>query len=45
MPLSDDGATVNQVFVAQVFLYVEQDTRNRHFLVARPYKEIAHAVL
>jgi hypothetical protein len=45
MPLSDDGTTVNQVFVAQVFLYVDQDTRNHHFLVARPYKEIAHALL
>jgi hypothetical protein len=45
MPLSDDGVSVNQVFVAQVFLYVDQDTRNHHFLVTRPYKEITHALL
>jgi hypothetical protein len=45
MPLSDDGATVNQMFVAQIFHYVDQKTRDQHFLVGRPYKEIAHALL
>ena len=45
MPLSEDGATVGQVFVAQVFLHVDQNTRDKHFVVARPYKEITHAKL
>lgn len=45
MPLSDDGEAVNLVFVMQVFLYIDQATRDRHFIDARPYKEIAHALL
>jgi hypothetical protein len=45
MPLAEDGETVNVVFVVQVFFYIEQATRNRHFIEARPYKEIAHALL
>ena len=45
MPLSEDGATVSQVFVAQVFLHIEQNTRDQHFVVARPFKEIAHVLL
>jgi hypothetical protein len=45
MPLSADGERVNVVFVMQVFLYLDQATRDRHFIDARPYKEIAHAVL
>jgi hypothetical protein len=45
MPLAEDGETVNVVFVVQVFFYIEQSTRNRHFIEARPYKEIAHALL
>lgn len=45
MPLAEDGKTVNVVFVIQVFLYIDQATRNRHFLEARPFKEIAHVVL
>jgi hypothetical protein len=45
MPLSDDGAAVNLVFVMQIFLYIDQATRERHFIDARPYKEIAHSLL
>ena len=45
MPLSDDGDAVNLVFVMQIFLYIDQATRDRHFIDARPYKEIAHALL
>ncbi len=45
MPLSEDGERVNMVFVVQVFLYIQQSTRERHFLDAPPYKEIAHALL
>jgi hypothetical protein len=45
MPLSPDGETVNMVFVIQVFLYIDRATRERHFVDARPYKEIAHTLL
>jgi len=45
MPLSEDGTAVNQVFVVQVFHYVEQKTRDQHFIVSRPHKEIAHSLL
>lgn len=45
MPLSDDDQAVNLVFVMQIFLYIDQATRDRHFIDARPYKEIAHALL
>jgi hypothetical protein len=45
MPLSEDGTTVNQVFVAQIFHYVEQKTRDQHMLVGRPHKEIVHVLL
>ena len=45
MPLAEDGETVKMVFVMQVFFYIDQATRNRHFIEARPYKEIAHALL
>ncbi len=45
MPLSEDGETVNMVFVIQVFFYIDQMTRERHFVEARPYKEIAHILL
>ncbi|HEX9464812.1 MAG TPA: PAS domain-containing protein [Alphaproteobacteria bacterium] len=45
MPLSEDGESVNLVFVMQVFLYLDQATRDRHFIDARPYQEIASAVL
>jgi hypothetical protein len=45
MPLSDDGSTVNQVFVVQVFLYVDQKTRDQHFIVDRPFKQIVRVRL
>jgi hypothetical protein len=45
MPLSDDGESVNIVFVVQVFFYLDQATRSRHFLDAPPYREIVHVVL
>jgi hypothetical protein len=45
MPLSRDGEHVDQVFVAQVFLHIDQNTRDQHFIIARPFKEILHALL
>jgi hypothetical protein len=45
MPLSADGKTINMIFVIQVFLYIDRATRERHFVEARPYKEIAHVLL
>jgi hypothetical protein len=45
LPLAEDGETVNMVFVVQVFFYIDQATRERHFIDARPYKEIAHVLL
>ena len=45
MPLSPDGETVNMIFVIQVFFYIDRATRERHFVEARPYKEITHALL
>jgi hypothetical protein len=45
MPLAEDGETVNMVFVVQVFFYIDRATRDRHFIEARPYEEIAHALL
>jgi hypothetical protein len=45
MPLSEDGETVNMVFVLQIFLYIEQGTRERHFLDSPPYREILHVLL
>jgi hypothetical protein len=45
MPLSEDGDSVNMVFVMQVFFYIDQMTRDRHFIEARPYKEIEHILL
>lgn len=45
MPLSEDGETVNIVFVLQIFLYIEHATRERHFLDSPPYREIAHVLL
>ena len=45
LPLAEDGETVNMVFVMQVFFYIDQATRERHFIDARPYKEIAHVLL
>jgi hypothetical protein len=45
MPLSEDGGSVNMVFVVQVFFYIDPATRERHFLDAPPYREIAHVLL
>jgi hypothetical protein len=45
MPLSEDGETINMVFVLQIFLYIEQGTRERHFLDSPPYREIVHVLL
>ncbi|HEX3881929.1 MAG TPA: PAS domain-containing protein [Stellaceae bacterium] len=45
MPLSEDGDTVNMVFVLQIFLYIEHGTRERHFLDSPPYREIVHVLL
>jgi hypothetical protein len=45
MPLSEDGDTVNMVFVLQIFLYIEHATRERHFLDSPPYREIVHVLL
>lgn len=42
MPLSEDGRTIDLVFVVQVFFYIDPATRERHFLDAPPYREIAH---
>src|SRR5579864_2837401 len=45
MPLAEDSDNVNMVFVIQVFFYIDEATRERHFIDARPYKEIAHVLL
>jgi hypothetical protein len=45
MPLSPDGDTVNMILVIQVFFYIDRATRERHFVEARPYKEIVHILL
>jgi hypothetical protein len=45
MPLSADGETVNMIFVVQVFFYIDRATRERHFVEARPYKEITHILI
>jgi hypothetical protein len=45
LPLAEDGATVNMVFVIQVFFYIDSATRDRHLIDAGPYREIAHALL
>jgi hypothetical protein len=45
LPLSDDDSTVNIIMVVQVFFYIDQNTRNRHFIDARPHKETLHVLL
>jgi PAS domain len=45
LPLSEDGLTVNQILVAQVYFYMDPSTRERHFIDVRPFKEITHALL
>lgn len=45
MPLSPDGVAVNMVFVLQILAFVDEGIRGRHFIDARPYKEIVQATL
>jgi hypothetical protein len=45
MPLSPDDNRVNMIFVVQVFFYIDQATRERHFVDTRPYKEITHILV
>jgi hypothetical protein len=45
LPLSEDGENVNQILVIQVFFYIDGATRQRHFIEARPFMEIAHVLL
>jgi len=45
LPLSPDGVPVNMILVVQVFLYIDQKTRERHFVETRPYQEITHILL
>lgn len=45
LPLSEDGLSVNQILVVQVYFYMDPSTRERHFIDVRPFKEIAHALL
>lgn len=45
MPLSENGESVNIVFVVQLFVYIARATRDRHFLDAPPYREITHILL
>ena len=45
LPLAEDGDSVNMVMVVQVFFYIDQATRERHFIDARPYRELVHALL
>ena len=45
LPLAEEGEAVNMVLVVQVFFYIDQGTRHRHFVEGRPYKEIVHAAL
>jgi hypothetical protein len=35
----------NQILVIQVFFYIDDGTRQRHFIEARPFIEIAHVLL
>jgi hypothetical protein len=45
LPLSVDGEIVNMVLVAQIFSYVGETARNRHFIDPRPHDEVARAML
>ena len=45
LPLSGDGETVNMVLAAQVFFYLGDTARNRHFVDPRPHDETARAML
>lgn len=45
LPLSRDGKSVNMIFKLQLFLHIDPTARERHLIEARPFKEIAHALL
>ena len=45
LPLSEDGENVAQVLVIQMYLYMDQSTRERHFIDAPPFKEMVHLLL
>jgi len=45
LPLSDDGATVNMIFVMQVIDFIDEKAWNNHFTSTKPHKEIVHAML
>jgi len=45
LPLSEDGDSVNIVFVVQLCVFIARGTRDRHFLDAPPYREITHILL
>jgi hypothetical protein len=45
LPLAPNGERVNMVFVAQVFSYLDPNSRDRHLIEGRPYKVTAHARL
>jgi hypothetical protein len=45
LPLSSDGEIVNMVLTAQVFFYVGNTLRNRHFIDPKPHDETARAML
>lgn len=45
LPLSDDGRRINIVLVGQVFFYLDEAVRDRHFIDTKPYKEIVHTLL
>jgi hypothetical protein len=45
LPLSQDGESVNMIFKLQIFIHIDPMARERHFIEARPFKEIAHTLL
>jgi hypothetical protein len=45
LPLSNDGAMVNMVFVVQVIEYGDDLAQKNHLTAANPHKEIVHVLL
>ncbi|MDE2229686.1 MAG: PAS domain-containing protein [Alphaproteobacteria bacterium] len=45
LPLSNDGATANMIFVIQVIQFVDEQARKDHFTSIKPHKEIVRATL
>jgi len=45
LPLSADGVRVDMVLVGQLFFFIDQATRHRHFIDARPFRETTHIIL